>query len=1103
RDPAAEPPHEVMAPVSETENRVVENAGEDGPWFLSAEVQDIAGNWSAPMRISYVRKLTPPRPPLVLHPDLDDKGFLASNTFTVRWTSPEKEPIAGYTWELRYAGALETAGVSAGLKAPGAAAKPPLPGLDAYESALVANAGPPLPPRRILGSSPSASWDDVDDGYYLLSVAAVDDVGNISDASTILLRANKYVPYTLVTYSDPSRDDLGKTSLSIIGKGFAADGDITKVVLDRDGKEPYDIERDLADGGFRIRSDRQIDGFGFEDAEAGSYRIGLFHPKRGWYWTGPKVAIDVSGTIKYGVETAYVPSWIPVAPRVFRFSIYDAVILVAVLFGGLGVVLSSGQAIAAVRDGFAVRLQVQALVYGGPRPSAAKTRKERKLGRRGLGLRVKFTLFIALLALFVVFLVAVPLGVSVTRAESASLAQGLQQRALVLLESVAQGARTYLPNQDTLQLGFLPQQKQAMDDALYVTVTGYAKKATDPDAVWASNDPGLAAKIDTSGLDPGTSRIKDPLSPKIAAIAAEIDAAAAAQVGDINKSITDLNREAIGLATRIATDEAAKRRFEEISQTVTRLRSALNDRLFAIASRSVGSVPAFDPGALELKPRTYVFYKPVLYVQTNDQLYYRGMVRIEVSTDRIVADVVRAQANVIRITLIIAAVALGLGIAGAFLLSLIIVVPISKLVKQIEHIRDTPDKEDLAGERIEVASRDELYDLAETVNQMTEGLVKAAKASKELIVGKGIQKMFIPLDASSSRAKLSTGRRDEKSFEVFGYYEGAKGVSGDYWDFRSINSRYHYFIKCDISGKGVSAALIMVEVATMVINYFNEWKKAMPRNIDLTGIAYRINDFIEERGYEGKRFAAFTLGLWDSEEGKAYLCEAGDRKLHVWDARAQRVVEELLPDSPAAGIFPSFMVQMKTPFVQVPRKLESGDILLLYTDGIEEAKRHFRDRDFRVISCEDAEKEKPHGNHTGGQDNEEFGYERLTAVLEAVNARGSYRLEKAHDPVPQGALSFDFSTCTGGLEEKIIALVSVEKVFRMYPDPQATDQDVVLVDEKIDSFLEKHFDQYRLYCSKKRPHLDPQHENPGYLLYAGIKEDDQYDDLTSLGIMRK
>ena len=147
---------------------------------------------------------------------------------------------------------------------------------------------------------------------------------------------------------------------------------------------------------------------------------------------------------------------------------------------------------------------------------------------------------------------------------------------------------------------------------------------------------------------------------------------------------------------------------------------------------------------------------------------------------------------------------------------------------------------------------------------MTDGLVKAAKDSKELIVGKGIQKMFIPLDAApGSKVKLSTGRRDEKDFEIFGYYEGAKGVSGDYWDFRSINSRYHYFIKCDISGKGVSAALIMVQVATMVINYFNDWKKAMPKAIDLTDLTYKINDFLEERQFVG-RFAAFTLGVWDS-----------------------------------------------------------------------------------------------------------------------------------------------------------------------------------------------------------------------------------------------
>jgi hypothetical protein len=197
------------------------------------------------------------------------------------------------------------------------------------------------------------------------------------------------------------------------------------------------------------------------------------------------------------------------------------------------------------------------------------------------------------------------------------------------------------------------------------------------------------------------------------------------------------------------------------------------------------------------------------------------------------------------------------------------------------------------------------------------------------------------------------------------------------------------------------------------------------------------------------------------------------------------------------------MVQMKTPFVQVTRKLESGDILLLYTDGIEEAKRHFRDSSFAVVTCSDAEKDAPHENHSGGQDGEEFGYDRLTAVLEAVDARGSYRLVKHHDPVRDDVLTFDFSDCDGSLEEKVIALIAVEKVFRMYPHPAAGEKDAILVDEKVDAFLSRHFDQYRLYCSRKKPNVDPQNENPGYLLYSGIREDDQYDDLTILAIRRK
>jgi serine phosphatase RsbU (regulator of sigma subunit) len=1105
RSGEAEPPHRLAALTSQT--RLALPADEDGPWFLAVAVEDFAGNWSPTARIRFDRKRRPPPPPILLRPEIDARGFLSSNTFSVDWLPPEGERAAGYTWELRYAGPLEAVASAAAFK-PGAAAHPPLPGLSPYEALLVDRAGPPLPPPKILSEAPRASWVDVDDGYYILSVAAIDDVGNVSDAASILLKADKYVPYTAVTYVDASRDELGRTSLKLLGRGFLAEGAIARVVLDRDGREPYDVDR--RPGEYRITSDRQIEGFSFEDAQVGSYRVGLYHPKRGWYWTAPAIAVQEGGTVKYGLPSPFGVALKPVSPRAYRFSAYDAIVLGAVLFAALGIVLSLGKVLSTARDAAEVRAQVLALVQGGPMPSEEKAKARRRFGKRGAGLQLKFTLIIASLVIFVVLLVSVPLGYFILRTESRSLATSMQQRADVLLESVAQGARSYLPGKDKLQLGFLPQQARAMDDAAYITLTGYGEGSTEPDVVWATNDKEIAGKIDGDKLAIGSSRIaSDALSKDIARIASELDAKAAAEVSDINATMADLTREGRSLATK--TDEASRRRFDEIAQTLASLQSSLDAKLFALSTASVGSTPAFDPSALSLRPRRYLFYKPVLYRSGSDQLYYRGMVRLEVSTELIVREVVRAQADLVRIALIIAALALAVGIAGAFILSTIIVVPIRKLVRQIEHIRDTEDKEKLEGTSITVKGRDELFTLADTVNQMTDGLVRAAKASKELVIGKGIQKMFIPLDpAEGNQAALSTGHRDEKGFDVFGYYEGADAVSGDYWDFRPINARYYYFVKCDVSGHGVSAALIMVQVATMVTNYFGDWKKAMPASIDVTDLAYKINDFLEERKFVG-RFAAFTLGVWDSQEGIAYLCEAGDSLLHIWSAAKGRLVEHKLPKSPAAGVFPSFMVQMKEPFAQKAFKLEPGDVLFLYTDGIDEAHHLFRDKDYRNHACAEVADNEPHTpHHKGGETREEFGYDRICAVLEALHARGSYRLVREH--VPEESLTFDFSGCDGSLSEMIIAIISVEKVFRMYKDPMTTSKDTVVVDAKVDEFLRKkrRFDQARLLLGPDDPEggnpnveaLEDQ-ANPGYVLYKGVKSDPQDDDLTFLGIRRK
>ena len=1074
------------------------NASQDGAWTLWASVEDKAGNRSAPAALSYYRKKFPPAPPGILPPQLDEKGFLASSSFSLQWTPPEADDLAGYSWDLAYAGPLEgSQGVAGG------------PGLTPHESELVRALGARQSSPVVRGIAPTFSADNVDNGYYLFSVSAIDTTGNVSAAATILLRSDKYKPYTTVTLAESSHDELGRVVVRLLGRGYLADGRIERVAISRANREPYDLEWQYSRGEYRIGSDREIGGLTFETAPAGTYRIGLYHSTRGWYWSAPILSIDASGTVKYGYRFEYEPGLRPFAGLVHRFSIYDAMALLAMLFAAVGILLASRQVVAVAREGELVRREAIALITGGPMPQAQKKKAAGAVRRRGAGLRAKFTFTIALLVILVVLLLAIFLGYNMIKRTGAELASGLDQRARVLLESVAQGGRFFIGKEDAVtQLSIFPSQARAMAGANYITITAYDPKLGE--VVYATSDSGIVGKLEPSTLNADRSIA---LGRSVLRLEGGADALAKlvqAKAKDLGEKADFVASDQLKLKDRLAqekaslkNDKAGNQRRSEINAELDSIDVKIRDKLASLSDEEVGSTPSFDPSALGAMKPSYLYYKPIIEYRPGDAILYRGMVRLEVSTAQISREVRDATYQLVRLTLIIAAIALGIGIVGAFILSAAIVRPIKQLVKQIERIRDTDDKESLEGSLIEVASRDELYTLADTVNQMTEGLVNAAKAAKELTIGKGIQKMFIPLEsAPGSKAKLSTGRREEKDFEVYGYYEGAKGVSGDYWDFRSINPRYHYFIKCDISGKGVSAALIMVQVATMVINYFNDWKKAMPKAIDLTDLTYKINDFLEERQFVG-RFAAFTLGVWDSQDGVAYLCEAGDRKLHVWDEAQGKLVEEILPDSPAAGPLASFMVQMKNPFTQVRRKLNPGDALMLYTDGIEEAKRHFRDAKFNVVECSAVPKDQPHENHSGGQDNEEFGYDRITAILEAVASKGSFHLEKQHNPVPGEVLGFDFSDCEGTLEEKVLALVSVEKVFRMYKDPSATEKDSILVDEKIDAFLERHFDQYRLYCGSKAPYVDPSKENPGYLLYRGLREDSQYDDLTILGIRRK
>ena len=1048
---------------------------EDGTWYFHLGAVDNAGNWSDAVTLSFYRDTTPPEPVLIEPPSFDDEGYTASNTNTFSWKEPEEEYISGYTYVMSYLG-------------------PPDTEIDEETAELR------TPPNRMLTSVPEVYFRNLDNGLYALSVKPIDTVGNFGEAVTLFLRMNKYIPETYITDLKAPKDLLGRVNLEIRGRGFSVGGLISQVLLDRDGVEPYDYSYSIDSGIYSVENDRYIIGPTIEDIDEGAYRIGLVHPQRGIYFTRSFLEFESSGTIKFGdFRLQEGRQWQFIPRGKISLSINSVVFYLVLAFVGLLMFFSVRRLGALAQEGRALKREVN-LLLSIEGPSAVK-RKERiqEMKRRGMGLRAKFTLFVTLLVILVVIGVAFPLSLYMIETQRENLVEGLENQTKVLLESMASGARDSIVAKNRLALGLLLQQKSAMQDAVFVTITGPGTPVAEPyDYVWVSDDPDLADKIEGDTVEPEVSLMNDPVASDILQLAEEVNVKAEEEVSLLVAEREKLGADALILARK--QDQASRDALSQLQEQLADLENEITDRLFQVGD-IIRSYPDFQVGNVSEENSFYVFYKPILGRPTSSESrnYFIGAVRIGVSTDRILQEITDSLRNLITRIGITAAVAIAVGILLSLVLASIIIIPIRRLVRGVEVIRDTEDKEALKEHLIDVKTRDEIAALADTVNQMTMGLVKAAVANKDLTVGKEVQKMFIPLEKDQSGNKASTGSESNDNVEFFGYYEGAKGVSGDYFDFRKLDDKHYAIIKCDVAGKGVPASLIMVEVATIFLNYFRNWS-SKKEGIHLDTFVYGINDLLEERGFKG-RFAALIVVILNIETGKAYMCNAGDNLVHLFDAGRTEMWTKTLPEAPAAGVFPSMLVEMQSGFQQIAHILNAGDTMFLFTDGIEEAQRRFRNEAFELITCQEAglEDGEPHGNHVKGSEFEELGIPRIHDIINSVFSKREYRLEKYHNPLANEELVFDFTACGGDVHDAVMALVSVEKIFRLYRDPDAGPEDKIVIDKKIAEFLKRHFNQYDLFFSNQ---LEEKEETE-YLTFTHLKEDEQFDDLTILGIRKK
>ena len=1132
QDAQTEPSENILDIKFPSETRLNLKADVEGQWYLKARTLDEAGNWSKSASSEFYLDLTPPNiPSVIIKTGQDAAGFLDSNTFTMTIeASDEDDDIAGYVYSWERIADI-----------PRTFSSTPLHPLNKSEEALkkftdrlLSQNKNAITRRRRLGGLTGASSiykRNLPNALYVLSVSAVDKAGNIGEQAHIPVLLNKYISHTYITEVRKNESVFGDLSFTIFGSDFTYDGTVTQIFIDKDGKAPYDLT--LEPGDFRIVSNNEIGGINIgSDIETGSYYVGVYHSGRGSFMTAsPALTKETNGTVKIESGFEYSPSW-QVFQRDGKYKIQTGLVLFIAAILILTVV-TMVFAVSFIRTALEI-YNVKHIVYQLEKGELMDSYAENIAGSGGLksfsgkgSLKYQMIGFTVSLIILVTLLVTAFLSFRMLSEQRTNMLQGLENRADVLLSSISAGVKTYLPEQNVLELSELPPQSASIPEVDFVSIAGYPhSENTGADKnsilyVWASNDPSINNKIDTDSLIPGFSKFNTEKSVEIESRCIALNDDVRNKISYFDDRLGRLDNEYSSM--RLKSTNSA--RLAEIRKESGEVRSAITQKLNDISVESESSIPDFHAyltdSSINVHLRLllnflpmfrhkfgseskFLIYRPVVFRSANSSNFVHGIVFLQIDISSFAQQLVDMQKAIMVTAGIISLAAIAFGVLGAVILANVIVSPIKKLEAFVGKITSEKHKEKLAGEdkNIQIKRNDEIGSLGLSMNRLKEELARAAREENLQNDGKSVQKAFLPLLKLAEGGQQTIASFDDGKLNCFGYYEGASAVSGDYFDYKKLDERWYVLIKCDASGHGVPAGLIMTVVATLFRRYFEQWSFAK-EGTRLNVLVTQINDLIESIGLKGK-FATIIVCLLDSSNGDLYMCNAGDNIVHIYDSVEKRIKILKLFETPAAGPLPSFMVDMRGGFKVEKTNLKKGDVLLLYTDGIEESTRFFRDGAYRVIQCAERglKEGDEHGNHLVGAQNEQLEADRVQEILESVFNRRKFSLQKYHNPVPTENLEFDFSTCEGTIEEAIIALVSVEKVFRMYKSPAAQSSDTVRVDRRIDAFLKDHFNLYAYYCRYDEEAASESSADKNYVFYTNLMEDDQADDLTLLAIRR-
>jgi len=245
---------------------------------------------------------------------------------------------------------------------------------------------------------------------------------------------------------------------------------------------------------------------------------------------------------------------------------------------------------------------------------------------------------------------------------------------------------------------------------------------------------------------------------------------------------------------------------------------------------------------------------------------------------------------------------------------------------------------DISEQKALLKAQDYLEGRLETDNlRLVEEEKKLVKMQNEMRLAKEVQEHLLP----ESPPVI-------EGYDFAAINIPAKEVGGDYYDFVNISGNKLSFCLGDVSGKGMTAALLVANLQATLHSQslVTEAPEKCVRNANV----------IIHQNTDCTKFITLFYGVLDTERHHVTYCNAGhDSPIYI---ASEAEVKNLPADGLPLGILSDYE------YLQGDMQFESGATLVLYSDGITEAMN---------------------------QDEEEFGPDRLTETLKR------YRSERAED----------------------------------------------------------------------------------------------------------